>query len=62
LDFGGIREGKGVTRNTLKYVGGKYSNGSFIDIGRSSMDWIHLALVREMWRALSDTIMNIPVP
>jgi hypothetical protein len=32
------------------------------DIGWGSIDWIDLALDRDQWRALVNTVMNIRVP
>jgi hypothetical protein len=32
------------------------------EIGWSGMDWIDLAQDREQWRALVNTIINLPVP
>jgi ribosome biogenesis protein Nip4 len=32
------------------------------EIGRSDMDWIHLARVRDQWKAVVNTVMNIRVP
>jgi hypothetical protein len=33
-----------------------------IEIGWGGVDWIHLAQVRDQWRALVDTVMNLQVP
>jgi hypothetical protein len=30
------------------------------EIGRGGMDWIHLAQNRDQWRALANTVMNLP--
>jgi hypothetical protein len=32
------------------------------EIGRSGMNWIHLAQDRDQWRALVNTVMNLRVP
>jgi hypothetical protein len=32
------------------------------EIGWNGMDWIELALVRDQWRALVITVMNLRVP
>jgi hypothetical protein len=32
------------------------------EIGRDGMDWIDLAQVRDHWRALVNTVMNLRVP
>jgi hypothetical protein len=32
------------------------------DIGWGGMDWIYLAQYRDHWRALVNTVMNLPVP
>jgi hypothetical protein len=32
------------------------------DIGWGGMDWIHLAQGRNQWRALTNTLLNLPVP
>jgi hypothetical protein len=32
------------------------------EIGRSGMDWIHLAQDKNLWKALVNTIMNLQVP
>jgi hypothetical protein len=32
------------------------------EIGWDSMDWIDLALDRDQWRALVNTVMNLRVP
>jgi hypothetical protein len=32
------------------------------EIGWEDMYWIHLAQDRDQWRALVNTIMNLPVP
>jgi hypothetical protein len=32
------------------------------EIGRGSMDWIHLAEDRDQWRALVHMVMNLRVP
>jgi hypothetical protein len=32
------------------------------EIGWGSMDWIDLARDRDQWRALVNTVMNLPVP
>jgi hypothetical protein len=32
------------------------------EIGRSGMDWIHLAQDRDQWRAAVNTVMNLAVP
>jgi hypothetical protein len=32
------------------------------EIGRGGMDWIDLAQVRDQWRALVNTVMNLRVP
>jgi len=31
------------------------------EIGREGMDWLHLAQVREHWRAVVNTVMNLRV-
>jgi hypothetical protein len=31
------------------------------EIGWGGMDWIHLAQDRDQWRALVNTVMNLPV-
>jgi hypothetical protein len=33
-----------------------------IEIGHDGMDWINLALDRDQWRALVNTVMNLRVP
>jgi hypothetical protein len=40
-------------------------DGRMIDlreIGFVGLDWVHLALVRDRWRALVNTVRNIRVP
>jgi hypothetical protein len=32
------------------------------EIGFGNKDWIHLAQDRDRWRALVNTVMNLPVP
>jgi hypothetical protein len=32
------------------------------EIGWEGVNWIHLAQDRDQWRALVNTVMNIPVP
>jgi hypothetical protein len=32
------------------------------EIGWDSMNWIYLPQDREQWRALVNTVMNLPVP
>jgi hypothetical protein len=32
------------------------------DLGWDGMDWIDLAQDRDQWRALVNTVMNLPVP
>jgi hypothetical protein len=32
------------------------------EVGFGGMDWIELALERDMWRAHVNVIMNLPVP
>jgi hypothetical protein len=32
------------------------------EIRRGGMGWIHLAQIRDQWRALYDTVMNLHVP
>jgi hypothetical protein len=32
------------------------------EIGWGGMNWIHLAQVRDQWRVLVNTVMNLPVP
>jgi hypothetical protein len=32
------------------------------EIGLDGMDWIELALDRDQWRALLNTVMNLQVP
>jgi hypothetical protein len=32
------------------------------EVGWSGMDWIELAQVRDQWRALLNTLMNLSVP
>jgi hypothetical protein len=32
------------------------------EIGWDGVDWIHLALDRDQWRALLNTVMNLRVP
>jgi hypothetical protein len=32
------------------------------EIGWGGMDWIYLALDRDQWRALVNTVMNLRVP
>jgi hypothetical protein len=32
------------------------------EIGFGDVDWIHLAQDRDRWRALVNTVMNLPVP
>jgi hypothetical protein len=32
------------------------------EIGWGGMEWIHLALDRDLWRALVNTVMNLQVP
>jgi hypothetical protein len=34
----------------------------FTEIGRCSMDWIHLAQDTDQWRALENTIISFQVP
>jgi hypothetical protein len=33
-----------------------------MEIGFGGVDWIHLAQDRDRWRALVNTVMNLPVP
>jgi hypothetical protein len=33
-----------------------------ISIGCDGMEWIHLAYDRDLWIALVNTVMNLPVP
>jgi hypothetical protein len=32
-----------------------------IEIGWGGMDWIHLAQVRDQWRTLVNTVMNLRI-
>jgi ribosome biogenesis protein Nip4 len=32
------------------------------EIGFGDVDWIHLAQERDRWRALVNTVMNLPIP
>jgi hypothetical protein len=32
------------------------------EIGWADMDWIHLAMVRDQWRALMNPVLNLRVP
>jgi hypothetical protein len=37
-------------------------NMDFTKVGWDGMDWIDLAQVRDQWRALVNTVMNLRVP
>jgi hypothetical protein len=34
----------------------------FMEIGWGTVDWIHLAQDRDLWKALVNTVMNLRVP
>jgi hypothetical protein len=32
------------------------------EIGWNGMDWINVAQARDQWKAVANTVMNLPVP
>jgi hypothetical protein len=57
----GKPEGKTpLERPTRRWVDN--SNMDLREIGQNGMDWIDLALDRDQWRALVNTVMNLLVP
>jgi len=60
-----ILDGKPEKKRTLWRPTSRWEDNIGMDlreIGYKSVDWIHLARVRDQWRALADTVMNLPVP
>jgi hypothetical protein len=60
-----ILEGKTKRKRTLgrpRHSWEDNINMDLLQIGLGDMDWIDLALSRNKWRALVNTIMNLRIP